>query len=86
VPEERAGFRKFGKYALVVKKGVLVGVHGHDIGLIRVPVEDHELVVPVIFGDTVDQPQVAAALPALFAIKDHAFFTRVLFGVSSLPS
>ena len=72
VTEERAGLGEAGKDALIVKERVLVSIHGHDIRLVRVPVEDHELVIPPIFSDAVYQPKMAAALPALLAVKDHA--------------
>jgi len=69
VPEERAGLGKLRKDALVIVECVLVRVHGHNIRLVCVPVEDHELVIPVVFGDTVDKPEVAATLATLLAVK-----------------
>ena len=68
-PEERAGFWFAIKDADVRKKGNLIGVDDDFILLARVLVRQQERVVAVLFFYPVDEPEMAAALPALDAFE-----------------
>jgi hypothetical protein len=84
VSEEGTGLRKFFKDAHVFVEGIFVSVNCNHIRFVGVPVENHKLIVPMIFGNAMYQPQMAAAFPALLAVKYHYVpDTFVLWNISA---
>jgi len=68
-PEERAGFRLVFKDAHIREQIDFVPVDGDFSNLARILVEQQERIVAALLFDTVDEPEMAAALPALGALK-----------------
>ncbi len=73
IPEERACLGTFDKYAPVKKESNLVRVNSDRGFFTGVLVIHHEPVIAQICVYPVDEPQVAAAFPALLAFERQKF-------------
>ena len=71
-PEERARLRAFQKDTPVAKEIDLVRVDNYFSLFPGILVVDEKPVIPVILPDSMDQPEMAAAFPALAAFKRHS--------------
>jgi|WetSurMetagenome_2_1015567.scaffolds.fasta_scaffold23769_5 hypothetical protein len=72
VPEKGAGMRQFCKDALVIEEGMLVRIDDNRALFPGIIIADQKTVLPVLFPDRMDIPEVAAAFPAPEAFKGQA--------------
>jgi hypothetical protein len=72
MPEKRTGVRQFFKDALVIEEFMLVRIYRYGSLLAGIIVVDQEVVLPVLFPDLMDVPELIATFPALEAFESQS--------------
>jgi hypothetical protein len=81
VPEKRTGFGTVKENGLVIEEGDLVRVNRHHCLFTCILVVYEKPVIPVVFPDGMDKPEMAAAFPALAAFKRHSCHSDRIPGI-----